>query len=265
MGRCLIIAGFIAVWLTGVQAAGSSQAGGPSPYSAEQVVTFGKQVEHALAAQHAYVAIVARKGRAGDELPKGFEYTHIGIAVYSTIKLRDGRELPGYAIHSLYQKPTDTARSYLISDFPVDFFSGVAELKAGVLIPNTELQQRLWQIMQSDIPQKLHNPRYSIIANPYQTRFQNCTSHTLDILVAAIYQTENIQQIKANERAYFKAQEVRVNPLKLLLGTVFVPDIALSDQDEHVVTATYETITRFLVENHLVRQQLTLMPAAIAF
>jgi hypothetical protein len=180
--------------------------------------------------------------------------------VYSAIQLQDGRVVPGYAIHSLYQQPDDPAHSYLTTDFPVDFFSGVAELKAGVLIPTPELQQRLGEVMQSDLPKRLHNPRYSSIANPYQTRYQNCTGYTLDLINAALYRTDNLQQIKANERAYFKAQEVRVNPLKLLLGTLFVPDVATSDQGERIVTATYETIARYLTENQLVLEQLTLTP-----
>lgn len=254
---CLFVATLV---VTQAQAVGSSQAGGPSPYAAEQVAAFGKQVEKSLAQRRAFVALVARKGRSSDELPPGFEFTHLGIAVYSTIQLQDDRKVPGYAIHSLYQRPDDLARSYLTTDFPIDFFNGVAELKAGVLIPTVELQQRLLQVMQSDIPRKLHVSRYSTIANPYNAKFQNCTEHTLDIINAAIYNTADMNVLKANARAHFKAQEVRVNPLKLLLGTIFVPDIATSDQDERMQTATYETLARYLVENQLVQEQIIITP-----
>ena len=53
--------------------------------------------------------------------------------------------------------------------------------------------------------------------------------------------------IKANERAFFVAQPVKVNPLKLLLGSMFSAEISLSDQPGMPpVTATFETLGRYL-------------------
>ncbi len=63
---------------------------------------------------------------------------------------------------------------------------------------------------------------------------------------AAIYQTDDIRRIKATEKAYFEAQPVNVNPLKLMLGSVFSAEVSTSDQQGKPVTATFETIARYL-------------------
>ena len=63
---------------------------------------------------------------------------------------------------------------------------------------------------------------------------------------AAIYQTSDIKTIKANEKAYFEAQPVNVNPFKLILGSVFSAEVSTSDQPGKPVTATFETIGKYL-------------------
>ncbi len=114
------------------------------------------------------------------------------------------------------------------------------------MIPSKELQQRLLQVIGSPTYAALHDPHYSLIANPYTLGKQNCTEHTLDVINAAIYQTDDIRLIKANEKAYFEAQPVNVNPLKLMLGSMFSAEVSTSDQQGKPVTATFETIARYL-------------------
>ncbi len=82
------------------------------------------------------VAILARMGRPLSEMPEGMYFTHVAFAVYSNITLADGSNVPGYAIYILYQKNDRPNLSDLVQDYPVDFFSGVAELEAGILIPS---------------------------------------------------------------------------------------------------------------------------------
>lgn len=223
--------------------------GQPAPASSfppERIIAFAKQVEKALAVHGARVAIVARIGRPLEELPEGMRYTHTGFAVYSRIKTADGRVVPGYAMYNLYQSTIEPDRSSLVQDFPVDFFSGVQLLEAGVIIPSPELQKRLLAVIHSPTYSALHNPRYSAIANPFTPALQNCTEYVLDLIFAAIYGTEDLDRIKANERAYFIPQPVKVNSFKLLLGSIFISDIAVSDQNGPPVTATFASIARFL-------------------
>lgn len=227
-------------------ALGGSQAGGEVHFPVDQIVKFSKQVEKVLAQKGVRVAIIARVGRPPSELPEGMHFTHVSFAVYSEITTADGRKLPGYAIYNLYQSNEKPDTSSLVQDFPVDFFAGVAVLEAGIVIPSAELQRRLLVTLSSPAYKSLHDPHYSAIANPFTLGRQNCTEHTLDVINAAIYQTSDINRIKASEKAYFEAQPVNVSPLKLMLGSMFSAEVTLSDQPASPVTATFETIAAYL-------------------
>ena len=225
----------------------SSSAGGSvAHFSPGEIIRFAKKVERTLAEKGAYVAIVGRMGRPPSDLPEGMHFTHVGFAVYSRITTSEGKVVPGYQMYNLYQEDTHPDRSDLVKDFPVDFFSGVAVLQAGVIIPSPELQKRLIETIESPAYEKLHDPRYSAIASPYTLGRQNCTEFVLDVINSAIYRTEDERTIKAAERKYFVAQKVNVDPLKLLLGSMFSSEISLSDQEGEPVTATFETIGNYL-------------------
>ncbi len=239
---------------------GSSGASEEIHFTPEQIIKFSKQVEKTLAAKGAHVAIVARMGQPVKDLPEGMHFTHVGFAVYSQITTADGRKIPGYAMYNLYQEDKHPDVSDLVQDFPVDFFAGVAVLEAGVIIPSAKLQQRLLDIINSPTYSALHDPHYSLIANPYTLGRQNCTEHTLDVIGAAIYQTSDIKRIKANEIAYFKAQPVNVNPFKLALGSLFSSEISTSDQPGAPVTATFETISSFLQKYDKGTEVMTIKP-----
>jgi len=229
-------------------------------YSPEQILHFAKKIEKLLAGKGAYVAILARKGRPKSEMPEGMAFTHTAFAVYSEITTHDGRKVPGYAIYNLYQQDKNPDVSDLVTDYPPDFFAGVAELEAGVIIPSAALQKRLLTTIGSPMYKSLHDPHYSVIANPYTLGRQNCTEFVLDVLNASIYQTNDIEKIKANEKAYFVAQKVNVNPFKLMLGSMFSAEVSMSDQPDQPVTATFEKIGQYLVQYDKGAEILTVLP-----
>jgi hypothetical protein len=226
--------------------ADGSKGGGQVHFKPEQIIALAKQLDRTLAAKGARVAIVGRIGRPASEMPEGMYYTHAAFAVYSTITTSDGRQVNGYAMFNEYQNDAHPDTSALVQDYPVDFLAGVAELQVGVIIPSAELQKRLLDVVASPTYKALHDPHYSAIANPYTLGRQNCTEFVLDVLNAAIYQTSDIRVIKANEKAYFVAQPVKVNPLKLMLGAMFSAEISTSDQPGPPVTATFEAIGEYL-------------------
>lgn len=242
--------------------AGSSQANGERHFEPEQITTFAKKVEKTMANKGARVAIVARVGRDRNELPKGVNYTHVGIAVYSQITTADGRNIPGYTMYNLYQRSDEPNVSDLIQDYPADFFAGVKVLEAGIIIPTAELQRRLLQVITSPTYKELHNPHYSVIANPFTLDLQNCTEHTLDVVTAAIYQTSDINFIKANEKKYFDPQTVHIAPFKLMLGSMLVADVATSDHPGSPVTTTYTTLGEFLARYNGAAELLVVTPDA---
>ncbi len=238
-----------------------SSGGAEAPhFSADQTIAFAKKVEKALAATGARVAIVARVGVPLDEVPEGFHYSHAGFAVYSQITTADGRTVPGYAMYNLYQEDAHPDVSDLIQDYPVDFFAGVAVLEAGIIVPSDELQDRILDVIRSSTYAALHDPHYSVIANPYNQGRQNCTEFVLDVVNAAIYRTSDINKIKAAEKAYFVAQPVTVNPLKLLVGSVFMPGVSTSDQPGAPVTATFERISDYIRKYDTGSHLLTVLP-----
>ncbi|WP_342804508.1 DUF2145 domain-containing protein [Alteromonas sp. M12] len=234
-----------------------SQSDAPNQHEPEEIVKFAKDVEKYAASKGARAFIIARVGRPEKDLPKGIKFTHTAIALYSNITLDSGEVVQGYAIHNLYQQNGKADKSELVVDYPVDFFWGVHELSAGILIPNMEVQQKLIDLIGSGKDKTLHNPNYSVIANPFNSIFQNCTEYTLDLLNSAIYNTQDVAQLKVNAKAHFQAQRVRTSPFKLLLGSMFMDDVTTKDHSGKVYTTTFTTIGQYLRQNELASEFVT--------
>ncbi len=217
-----------------------------SHFTADQIIEFSKQFEKALSEKGALVAIVARMDEPESKRPEGMRYTEVAFAVHSLITTSGGEKIPGYAIYALQQEEKRKDTSRLIQEFPVDFFSNAAVLEAGIIIPTPKLQQRLLNVINSPTYSTLHDPHFSLIANPYTLGSQNDAEHTLDVICAALYRTSNIKRIKANEIAYFKAQPVKINLIRLKLDSLFSSEMSSSDQPGSPETATFETIASFL-------------------
>ncbi|MBK8188649.1 MAG: DUF2145 domain-containing protein [Cellvibrio sp.] len=227
-------------------------------FPSEAITTFSKSVEKYAASRGAKVFIVARLGRPKSELPKGVDFTHVAIAIYSTISLENGKTAKGYAIHNLYQTAKKPDKSELIMDYPADFFWGAYDLSAGIIIPNTQLQEKILSIYNNGWDKQLHNSEYSLLANPYNARYQNCTEYTLDVINSAIYNTTNYAQLKANTKAYFKADKIKISSLKLMLGQLTMKDLRMNDQHRKIQTATFTGIARYLEENDLLLEAIIL-------
>lgn len=254
MKRLVTLAALASLAFTQPVFAGSQEES-PRKFEAEDIVHFAKQTEQYLADHGAYVAIIARVGRDPDSLPAGIAFTHTAIAVYSDITMDDGSVEKGYAIHNLYQLADKPGTSMLKTDYPVDFFWGVSELKAGIVIPTPVMQQKLLAVFANGDDKKLHDPRYSVVANPFTEGRQNCTEYTLDIVNSAIYGTTDMARLKVNTKAWYEAQPVKVSKAKLRLGSIFSSGVSLSDHEGAVETATFTTINRYLQQNQLVQDQ----------
>lgn len=238
----------LALWLSpAVQAGNVPSAVGL--YQFEQIAALSKGLERELAERGARVAIIGRIGLPREVMPPGLEYSHAGLAVYSSIRTADNRLVPGYAVYNLYQGDARTGVSFLMQDYPVDYFAAVHELKAGVVIPTGKLQRALVSTIFSPTYRSLHNPRYSVLANPFRTDYQNCTGFVLDVLFASIYRTADVRRIKTNIAAYFEPEPIQVSGLKLALADAMMPDVATDDHTGPVATATFESIARFMLQN----------------
>lgn len=258
------------VWICILMSIGASQVQAGSQrnpeirHQPEDVVSFAKGVEKYAAAKGARAFIIARVGRPVEDLPKGIFYTHTAIAIYSAITLGDGSVVNGYAIHNLYQDAEDKTLSTLITDYPVDFFWGAYELKAGIVIPSPDIQQQLITLINNGDNHKLHNTKYSVLASPFNSLYQNCTEHTLDMLNAAVYKTTNIAQLKVNTQAHFDAQRVHTSRFKLMLGSALMKDVTTRDHKGKVRTATFTSIANYLLKYDLTEHAVTLNKDLIA-
>jgi hypothetical protein len=247
-----------AVWATTALAA-SRSAPPQTVLEPERVAIFAKRLERELAMRGARVAIVSRVGRPQSELPPGFRYTHTGFAVYSEIATADGRTVPGYAMYNLYQDAEKLDISSLVVDYPVDFFGGIIELHSGVIIPTPQVQQRLLRVLGSQTYRGLHIANYSSVASPFDERFQNCTEFVLDVLNAAVYETDDMAELKSNARAYFDAQPIKVGRIKAMFASWLNADITLKDhKGRKIKTATFTTIARYMDQYGLSQEQFEL-------
>ena len=130
--------------------AGSSESG-KAHLPVAETAAFSDQVQLDLAARGVGIAIVARTGRPPKSLPKGVNYTHTALWVYSRIKKPDGSSAQGYRVYNLYQKEDDPARSALVQEAPADFFRSAHTLDTGIIIPSPQLQRKLLKAIASPV------------------------------------------------------------------------------------------------------------------
>jgi hypothetical protein len=191
---------------------GFSARGAPANHlTAEQAAAFSKQVERDLADKGARLAIVFRTGETRDMLPDGISYTHGAFWTFVPISLDDGRVINGYAVYNLYHGDGKTLamdRSYLHQDFPIDFVAPSAVDDVAVIVPTAEMQRRIRSIMDSPTYRALHIEPYSLVSNPHDIRYQNCTEFMLDIIAAAAWETADMAQIKANLKQQVLVQKL---------------------------------------------------------
>jgi hypothetical protein len=223
-------------------------------YSPQQLAAFSKTIENELASHGARVAMVFRAGARRSTLPKGISYTHGAFWVYRTIATNDGRTLHGYAVYNLFAgdgKQWPGTESRLVQDWPYDFTAGTTVDDVAIIIPTPEMQRRLLARIDSPDYSRLHNPRYSLIANPLSDKYQNCNSFMLDIVASAAWDTTDPAQIRADLKAHFQPTKVEVGPLKRLFAPLADSRLRTDDQPADIVTATFESLGAFMHANGL--------------
>lgn len=238
-------------------AAQDSFAGKPGRHlSAPQAARFGKALEQDLGARGVRVALVFRSGRPRTSMPEGLAYTHGAFWIYRDIAAADGEHLRGYAVYNLYHGDGETlprSRSHLVQDWPTDFMQGSQEDDVAVIVPSPEMQRRLLGVIDSPLYERLHIASYSLIDNPFDPRHQNCNTFMLDVLGAAVWQTDNPAEIGAGLKAWFHPTTVKTGPLERLFGPMFDERLPTDDQKGAIVTASYESISAFMRDNRLVK------------
>lgn len=226
-----------------------------------EAAAFSKQVERELAAKDARLAIVFRTGRPRAALPEGISYTHGAFWVHRQINAADGRKLSGYAVYNLYMgdgKTLPRNQSQLVQDWPLDFMRGSAVDDVAVIIPSPEMQRRILATLDSPSYAALHNPNYSLIANPWADKYQNCNGFMLDVIASASWNTTDPAKIRANLKAHYQPTVVKAGPLVRFFGPMADSSLRTDDQQGPLRTSTYESISAFMKANGLLQESYVL-------
>jgi hypothetical protein len=229
----------------------------PLHFTAEEAADFSKQIERDLAAKGARLAIVFRSGETRDQLPDGISYTHGAFWVFVPITLDDGRVINGYAVYNLYHGDGKTLamdKSYLHQDFPIDFTAPSGVDDVAVIIPSPEMQRRILTLMDGPAYTGLHIEPYSLVSNPHDIKYQNCTEFMLDVVAAAAWNTTDMAQLKVNLRKHFKPTVVKTGALERFFAPMMEARIKTDDQGRDIVTATYESMAAFMKANNLLQE-----------
>jgi hypothetical protein len=241
-------------------AAGGSEASksGSEKYGEAPIRSFSQRINDRLDQEKVNVAIIARAGRSRAELPNGIRYTHVALTVFEPVETPDGTVAYTYTVYNLFQGDEGwNDRSYLAQDFTYDFAAGIVESDVAICVPTDDLQKRLLAVIRSPVYQKMHNPDYNVLTNPWVDRYDNCVTHTVKLCFAAIYQTDDRARIYENMRAYFQPAPIRLGLFKSI-GSGFVTGISQQDRDPSgLQTASYGSLKSFLESNGLVKNSFT--------
>lgn len=247
-----------------------SGSGGPvfsQYFEAEEAATFSKDIEKMLAAKGARVAIVFRTGRTRDKLPDGIEYTHGGFWVYQPIQREDGSVMRGYVGWNLFHgdgEEMPKTQSYLANDFPFEFVGASAVEDLGVIVPTPAMQKRILTMMADGRYEAVHDPDYSLIASPFDDRYQNCNEFLLDVIAAAAWQTTDYDQLKVNLSAHFEASQVKTGPLARIFGPMVDERLKLRDhRGQPIRTVTYASLAKFMLDNGYADETFKVTPSTI--
>ncbi len=211
-----------------------------------------------MAEKGVQVFIIARAGRPPEKLPEGVQYTHVAFGVYSEGSASNDLTAPSYKIYNLYQDDEDKGLSNLVTDRTVDFMMGLRGNNVRILIPTKALQEKLLSLIGSPEYQTLHNPNYSYMSNPNNSKYQNCTEYTLDVINSALYQTTDPEVLKSYVSDNFERQAVNFSQLKMMLGSILSAGITMADHRGKVKTATFTTLARYLEDAKLIQEMITL-------
>lgn len=215
----------------------STTSGEPTyPLSVRQ--SFGEQITASLRANDARVAIVSRAGQKREKLPEGIAFTHSAFWALQD----DG----SYAVYNLYHGEENRLISSLVTDDPSAFLKLTQEPDAGILIPTLAAQDRLVEYITSARYGEMHQVNYSLISNPFDSRYQNCNEFMLDSLAAALWDMSATQAIKTRLRESLKPSEIKVSWLRRIIGPKVDERLIMSDHGNKVYTATRQTLGQFL-------------------
>ncbi|HEX2890986.1 MAG TPA: DUF2145 domain-containing protein [Vineibacter terrae] len=210
-----------------------------------QAAAAAKRLERALDDTGADIAII---GRVGADLSRhGVTWTHAGIA------WRDDPAGRWQIRHALNERAGPTSRLYRqgLMNF---FLDGPWTYDALVLVPGPELRAGLLARLEAGSVEALHQPRYSVVAYPFATTYQNSNQFVLENLALARVgrlDASRAAAIAELRQSGFEPHTVRFTRLERLGGR-FRANVRFDDHprtaanDNRYAVVTVQAIERWL-------------------
>ena len=190
--------------------------------------------------------------RAGADLsknrfrnPRKQKFTHTGLVWKSS---RDGLWRFKHVLN-VCAGPT----SELFVQSVVQFFDDEPfRYDIHVAVPSEKLQEGIAAVLEDEAAsRRLHNRKYSNIANPFRAEFQNSNGWALAVIAAAQSGLETYPELQANYRkAGYAPSKVKVGFVKKL-GAGFVSNATLRDHPPRLFGGWYEFVSSASVHRYL--------------
>ena len=144
----------------------------------QKALELARKVTDKLDESGSRVALVAR---VGQDLSKyKLRFSHLGFVV------RNHPEGQWSVVHDLNLCGTDVSQLYVqgVGNF---FSDDLHEYEAAILVLPAELQRKLEPVLVSATQMKrLHEPKYSVVAYPFNTLYQNSNQWALEVLASVM-------------------------------------------------------------------------------
>lgn len=215
------------------------------------------------------VVLIARGGQ--DLSRYGLRHSHVAFL----LREDDGQ---WRAVHLL--NPCKTAESHLFHEGVATFIgetSSHTDLRIGV--PTPALRDALKAMLTQPAIQAraLHEARYSVVAYPFRTEYQNSNQWVLEVLGAAMAQVEErtliVNRTQAQawlQRHMYTPSTLRIGVAKRLGARFFVPNAAVTDHPAserisgNYSVVTVESIFDFLQLRSSLQQELSVAHVPVA-
>lgn len=194
----------------------------------QKALELARRVTNTLEESGGQVALVAR---VGQDLSKyNLRFSHLGFMV------RNHPDGKWSVVHDLNLCGTDVSQLYIqgVGNF---FSDDLFAYDAGVMLLPAELQKKLEKVLVSAAQVKrLHEPKYSVVAYPFSTLYQNSNQWALEVL-ASVMAPEGDVATRAEAQKWLKEAGFEPTLLKIpamtrLGGRMFKANIAFNDHPD---------------------------------
>jgi hypothetical protein len=220
----------------------------PTPETVRKALDLGLKTRTALDASGASVVII---GRIGSDLSEyGLRYSHAGFV------WRDHPSGRWRVVHMLNQCGTPNSDLFVegLGNF---FLDDPLIYEALLVIPSVESQARIAGVLGSESPRRLYEPKYSLIANPWATRYQNSNQWILEVTAAA--SSDAAVASRADAQSWLRTQGYAPSvlvlpPLKRLGARMFAANTRFDDHtNEEWSSSRYNVVSVESVERFVRR------------